>query len=98
MAQCGKCGTSDRVISKTAKYWGNSISWTFYSVLAFGFAAGMSAEPETERGLKIALFVLASVILFIAINLWRKAFAGKTYIKHECKFCNNKWVEGYRRY
>ena len=96
MAQCEKCGRSDRVVSKTTRYWSSAISWTVGSIFMFLIAYKMTVE-NNENYIKITLWVVFATVLMMAINLWRKTFKGKTYIEHECKACGYKWSEGYSR-
>ena len=91
MAQCEKCGYSDRVVSKTTNYWGPGLGWTFGAIAWLGLCWTQGTGEDTSGNV---LWGIGVVILIMAISKWIKAFNGKTFIQHTCKRCNNTWRTG----
>ena len=86
MAQCEKCGRSDRVVSKSKGYWMHAIGWTF------GILLVASENASSSKDQAVGWFIVVGVAL-VALYYWKKAISGAGYIQHECKICDNKWKE-----
>ena len=87
MAQCKKCGRTDRVVSETSGYWGSAFKWTIGSSIFSFFVF----RDERLSGNYLAYGVCA-LLLFTSLVKWIKAIGGASYVKHECKACGNKWT------